>query len=141
MTPFSRLVQGPVHTNPGKNNYRRFQKCLDSCGHYLSIPVFNPLRSFFQTKEQSLVLPDGVLKAIRSQSCDAVDVMAQMEESVKTLQLKSAALADPTAETKQWIRCLAINAKNENRMDIVTHLRSIVPAGTTGKLTLMGVIG
>ena len=104
-------------------------------------PRFNPLRSFFQTKEQSLVLPDGVLKAIRSQSCDAVDVMAQMEESVKTLQLKSAALADPTAETKQWIRCLAINAKNENRMDIVTHLRSIVLAGTTGELTLMGVIG
>ena len=124
-----------------KSNYRRFQKCLDSCGHYLSTPFLIPLRSFFQTKEQSLVLPDGVLKAIRSQSCDAVDVMAQMEESVKTLQLKSAALADPTAETKQWIRCLAINAKNENRMDIVTHLRSIVPAGTTGELTLMGVIG
>ena len=63
--------------------------------------------------------------------------MAQMEESVKTLQLKSAALADPTAETKQWIRSLAINAKNENRMDIVTHLRQIVPAGTTGELTLI----
>ena len=67
--------------------------------------------------------------------------MAQMEESVKNLQLKSAALVDSTAETKQWIRCLAINAKNENRMDIVSHLRSIVPAGTTGELTVLGVIG
>ena len=92
--------------------------------------------SFFQTKEKSLVLPDGVLKAIRSQSCEAADVMAQMEECVESLQLKPAALADPTVETKQWIRCLAINAKNENRMDIVTHLRSIAPAGTTGKLTV-----
>ena len=62
--------------------------------------------------------------------------MAQMEESVESLQLKPAALADPTVETKQWIRCLAINAKNENRMDIVSHLRSIAPAGTTGKLTV-----
>lgn len=104
-------------------------------------PVFNPPCSFYQLKEQSLVLPDGVLKAIRSQSCDAVDVMAQMEEGVKTFRLKSAALADPTAETKQWIRCLAMNAKNEHRMDIVTHLRSIVPAGTTGELTVLGVIG
>ena len=89
-------------------------------------PVFNPLCSFFRTKEQSLVLPDGVLKTIRSQSCDAADVMSQMEESVKTLQ---------------WTRCLAINAKNENRMGVVTHLRSVVPAGTTGELTLLGVIG
>ena len=118
-----------------------FQKCPDSCGVSLSIPAFNPVCSFFQTEEQSLVLPDGVLKSIRSQSCDAAYVVAQMEESVKNLQLKSAALVDPTAETKQWIRCLAINAKNENRMDIVSHLRSIVPAGTTGELTVLGVIG
>ena len=62
--------------------------------------------------------------------------MAQVEESVENLQLKSAALVDPKADTKQWIRCLAITAKNENRMDIVTHLRSIVPAGTTGELTV-----
>ena len=121
-----------------------FLKCPDSCGHGLGVPVFNPLCFFFlffQTKEQSLVLPDGVLKAIRSQSCDAADVVAQMEERVENLQLKSANLADPTVETKQWIRCLAINAKNENRKDIVTHLRSIAPAGTTGELTVLGLIG
>lgn len=106
------------------------------------VPLFLILSVFFfRTKEQSLVLPDGVLKAIRSQSCDAADVLAQMEESVKNLQLKPATLVDPTAESKQWIRCLAINAKNENRMDIVTHLRSIVPAGTTGELAVLGVIG
>ena len=102
------------------------------------VPLFLILSffSFFQTKEQSLVLPDGVLKAIRSQSCDAADVVAQMEESVENLQLKPAALVDPTPETKEWIRCLAVTAKNENRMDIVTHLRSITPAGTTGELTV-----
>ena len=101
-----------------------------------SIPVINPLCSFFQTKERSLPLPDGVLKAVRSRSCDAVDVVAQMQESVENLQLKSAALVDPAPETKQWIRCLAISAKNENRMDIVTYLRSIAPAGTTGELAV-----
>ncbi|CAH3179496.1 unnamed protein product [Porites lobata] len=85
-------------------------------------------------REQSLALPNSVLKAIRSQSCDAADVVAQMEESVENLQLRPAALVDPTPETKEWIRCLAITAKNENRMDIVTHLRSITPAGTTGPL-------
>ena len=117
----------------------RFQKCLDSCGHFLSTPVFNPLCFFFsflQTKERLLVLPDGVLKAIRSQSCDAANVVAQMEESVQNLQLNPAALVDPTPETKHWIRCLAIKAKNENRMDIFTYLRSIAPAGTTGELTV-----
>ena len=88
-------------------------------------PVFNPLCSFFRTKEQSLVLPDGVLKPFGLNRV-MQRMLSQMEESVKTLQ---------------WIRCLAINAKNENRMGVVTHLRSIVPAGTTGELTLLGVIG
>ena len=59
-----------------------------------------------------------------------------MEESVENLQLKPAALVDPTPESKEWIRCLPITAKNETRTDIVTHLRSITPAGTTGKLTV-----
>ena len=88
-------------------------------------PVFNPLCSFFRTKEQSLVLPDGVLKPFGLNRV-MQRMLSQMEESVKTLQ---------------WIRCLAINAENENRMGVVTHLRSIVPAGTTGELTLLGVIG
>ena len=59
-----------------------------------------------------------------------------MEESVENLQLKPAALVDPTPESKEWIRCLPITAKNETRTDIVTHLRSIAPPGTTGELTV-----
>lgn len=67
--------------------------------------------------------------------------MAQMEENVENLQLKPAEPDDPTPETKQWIRCLAITAKSEKRMDIVTHLRSIAPAGTTGELTVEIKVG
>lgn len=121
-----------------------FLKWPNSCRHGLSTPVFNYLCFFFfffQTKEQSLVLPDGVLKAIRSQSCDAEDVVAQMEENVENLQLKPAEPDDPTPETKQWIRCLAMTAKSEKRMDIVTHLRSIARAGTTGELTVQIKVG
>ena len=51
------------------------------------------------------------------------------------LQLDPAALDNPEPETKRWIRCLANAAKSENRMDVVTYLRTITPAGTTGELT------
>ena len=103
---------------------------------FLILSLFFFFFSLFQTKEHSLVLPDGVLRTIRSQSCDAADVVAQMEESVENLQLKPAALVDPTPESKEWIRCLPITAKYENRTDMVTHLRSIAPPGTTGELTV-----
>ena len=83
-------------------------------------------------KGQSIALPDGVLRSLQSESHDPKDVVVQLQES---LQLNPAALENPEPETKRWIRCLARNAKSENRTDVVRYLRTIAPAGTTGELT------
>ena len=81
----------------------------------------------FQGK--TLALPEGVVKSIKSQSCDPEGVVVQLQEN---LQLNPSALDNPEPETKRWIRCLANAAKSENRKDVVQHLRTITPAGTTG---------
>lgn len=79
---------------------------------------------------QTLALPDGVMKSIQIEACDPKDIVSQFEES---LQLNPSTLANPEPETKRWIRCLAIQAKSENRTDVVKYLREITPAGTTGE--------
>ena len=84
---------------------------------------------FFVEKEtEALVLYTGVLESLQS-TCDASDVLARLQDN---LQLNQAALAAPEPETTRMIRCLATIAKNENRLDVVQHLRQITPAGTTG---------
>ena len=50
----------------------------------------------------------------------------------ESLKLDEATLADPGPEETQLIRCLSMEAKNANRLDVVKHLREITPAGTTG---------
>jgi len=57
-------------------------------------------------------------------------VVLQLQEN---LQLNQSSLEKPESETKGWIRCLAREAKSSNKLDVVKHLREIVPAGTTGK--------
>ena len=52
------------------------------------------------------------------------------------MQLNQTTLENPDPEAKRWIRCLANAAKSERRMDVVKHLRTIAPAGTTGELTM-----
>jgi len=62
-------------------------------------------------------------------SCDAQGVVVQLQES---LQLDRSSLEKPEPETKGLIRCLAREARSSNRLDVLKHLREIVPAGTTG---------
>ena len=88
---------------------------------------------FEETEDKSLSLSDGVLQTIQSQSSDCKDIVARFQEC---LQLTDpAALKNPEPETKRWIRCLASTAKSQNRTDLVEYLRTITPAGTTGKFT------
>ena len=85
----------------------------------------------FYFEEKSLTLPDGVLQTIQCQSSDCNDIVARFQEY---LQLSDpAALENPEPETKRWIRCLATTAKSQNRKDLVEHLRTMTPAGTTGE--------
>ena len=62
-------------------------------------------------------------------TCDAENVAALLAES---LELDEATLADPGPEKTRLIRCLSMETKNMNRLDVVKHLREITPAGTTG---------
>ena len=50
----------------------------------------------------------------------------------ESLKLDEATLADPGPEKTRLIRCLSMEAKNANRLDVVKHLRQLTPAGTTG---------
>ena len=86
---------------------------------------------FEETNGTPLALPAGVLDCIRSQSCYPKDVVVRLQEC---LQLNTTTLDNPDPETKRWIRCLSNTAKSEKRMDVVKYLRTIAPAGTTGKL-------
>ncbi len=72
-----------------------------------------------------------MLESLHSQTCNANDVVARMQES---LLLEQASLEKPDPETKQKIRCLCKEAKSANRRDVVEKLREIVPAGTTGRV-------
>ena len=80
-------------------------------------------------EEQALDLPDAVQDGLLSQSCDAYEVVARLQED---LQLELTSLENPEPETKRMIRCLARKAKCSNRLDVVKHLREVAPAGTTG---------
>jgi len=75
-------------------------------------------------------LPSDILESLHSQSCDAQRVVLQLQEN---LQLNQSSLDKPESRTRGWIRCLACEAKSSNKLDVVKHLREIVPAGTTGK--------
>ena len=81
-----------------------------------------------EEEAKALVLSTGVVESLRS-TCEASNVVAQLQES---LELNQAALANPGPETTRLVRSLAVIAKNENRLDVVKHLREITPAGTTG---------
>ncbi|KAL9965598.1 hypothetical protein ACROYT_G029420 [Oculina patagonica] len=78
---------------------------------------------------KEVALPDEVLEALLSQTCDAKEVVRQLG---KTMLLDQASLQELAPETKTLIRSLARQAKNSNRPDVFEHLREITPAGTTG---------
>ncbi|KAJ7363165.1 hypothetical protein OS493_011443, partial [Desmophyllum pertusum] len=88
------------------------------------------LPSIEEKETKTLILSTGVLESLQS-ACDASAVVARLQDN---LQVNQAALADPEPETTRMVRCLATIAKNENRLDVVQHLRQITPAGTTGPL-------
>lgn len=82
---------------------------------------------FLPTKE--IVLPDEVQESLLSQSCDAREVVLQ-------LQLRQNSLGELDSPAKALIRCLAKKSKDSNRLDVFQHLREIAPAGTTGKFVI-----
>jgi len=79
--------------------------------------------------ERALALPVGVLESLKS--CDPKDIVSKLKES---LELNQDAIEQPDPTTKRLIRYLARQAKSSARLDVVEHLREILPAGTTGPL-------
>ena len=76
-------------------------------------------------------LPTAVQGTLLSSSCDATEVVIRFQ---KDLHLDQTSLESPKDETKIMIRCLAREAKFSNRLDVVKHLREVLPAGITGRL-------
>ena len=74
-------------------------------------------------------MPSDILESLHSQSCDAQGVVLQLQENLRP----NSSLEKPESDTKGLIRCLAREAKSSNKLDVVKHLRDIVPAGTTGR--------
>ncbi|XP_074612399.1 uncharacterized protein LOC141866762 [Acropora palmata] len=84
-----------------------------------------------ESEDRSLALPGNVVESLVSPSCDPKEIVLKLKES---LHLDQADLEKPSAETTRMVRCLAATAKYSNRIDLVKHLREIMPAGTTGPL-------
>ena len=82
-----------------------------------------------ESEDRSLALPGNVVESLVSPSYDPKEIVLKLKES---LHLDQADLEKPSAETTRMIRCLAATAKDSNRIDVVEHLREIMPAGTTG---------
>ena len=82
-----------------------------------------------ESEDKSLALPDNVVELLVSPSCDPKEIVLKLKEN---LHLNQADLEKPSAETTRMIRCLAATAKDSNRIDVIKHLREIMPAGTTG---------
>ena len=82
-----------------------------------------------ESEEKSLALPGNVVESLVSPSCGPKEIVVKLKEN---LHLDQADLEKPSAETTRMIRCLAATAKDSNRIDLVKHLREIMPAGTTG---------
>ncbi|KAL9975391.1 hypothetical protein ACROYT_G012548 [Oculina patagonica] len=80
--------------------------------------------------ENTLALPGAVQESLLSETSDCKEVVLQLK---KSLYLDQASLKEPDVETKGLIRCFVRKARSSDRLDVVEHLREIVPAGTTGK--------
>ena len=79
---------------------------------------------------KKIAIPDQIVAALLSQSCDAKEIVLQLRETIK---VEDASLEQPDSETKTLIRCVARKAKESNRLDVFKHLREITPAGCTGE--------
>ena len=82
-------------------------------------------------QDNFLALPCDIAQTLQS-PCPPQQVVAQLQEH---LQLNQCSLDEPDPKTKKWIRCLTTEAKRYNRLDVVRHLKEILPAGTTGRCT------
>ncbi|RMX39963.1 hypothetical protein pdam_00025240, partial [Pocillopora damicornis] len=83
------------------------------------------------TATTEICLPDDVEQSLLSATCDAKEIVHQLEEN---LPLNKDVLEWPDNDTKKIIRGLAQKAKDLKRLDVFEHLREITPAGTTGPL-------
>ena len=98
----------------------------------LTIPMVTSISTrsiYLESEDKSLALPGNVVESLVSPSCDPKEIVLKLKEN---LHLDQADLEKPSAETTRMIRCLAATAKDSNRIDVVKHLREIMPAGTTG---------
>ena len=80
----------------------------------------------------SAALPSDVVESLVSRTYDSGEILHQL---MQKLNLDKTCLREPTPETTRMIRCFAAKAKTSNRIDVVKHLRAIVPAGTSGEFT------
>ena len=80
----------------------------------------------------ALALPSDVISILHC----AEPATEIVQRATEYLQLDEAALMEPSADTRQKVRCLANQMKKSNRVDGVRHLRTLVPNGTTGLLNL-----
>lgn len=81
-------------------------------------------------KDGTLSVPVEILDSLLSRSIDCKDVVQQLKEK---LNLDQAALQDPDPNKMKSIRYLARKANIAGRYDVIKELRSLVPAGTTGR--------
>ena len=77
-----------------------------------------------------MAVRSSVLQHLSSESGDAKLVVSSLLE---TIQLDQASLEEPDSKAKKRIRCLAREASNCGRHDVLHYLREIAPAGTTGE--------
>lgn len=68
------------------------------------------------------------------ENSDANHVVAQL---LKIRSWKHEALEELDSKTKRQIRCLCLQAKSVERLDVVERFREITPAGTTGMMVLI----
>lgn len=81
-------------------------------------------------KDGTLSVPVEILNSLLSRSIDCKDVVQQLKDK---LNLDQAALQDPDPNKMKSIRYLARKANIAGRYDVIKELRSLVPAGTTGR--------
>lgn len=81
-------------------------------------------------KDGTLSVPVEILDSLLSRSIDCKDVVQQLKDK---LNLDQAALQDPDPNKMKSIRYLARKANIAGRYDVIKELRSLVPAGTTGR--------
>ena len=81
-------------------------------------------------KDGTLSVPVEILDSLLSPSNDCKDVVQQLKDK---FNLDQVVLRDPDPDKMKLTRYLAKKANIEGRYDVIKELRSLVPAGITGR--------